>query len=350
MIPKYCRLLLLAVLVAPGEASAQTPAPDPLPGFPRPPATPASLMTPAPDVPPYRCDPLPEPYFVRDPLLDPAAFPQPGWFGDVELGIVGPHIVGVQSALVAIGGRTTDSVVLPAAGFDWTVAPKLEAGYRMQSGAGDLAIRYRGLATEGNSTTTGLDGPAALHSRLDFNVIDADYLSREFSLLPRWQMKWHVGLRLAVLYYDARSDEPFDVAAAGSTVFEQRFSNSYWGLGPHAGVELQHPIDGTKLSLMMRVDGCTLLGRIRQGFFEQSTTLEATGLPLTGETRASGSQDVPILNVQVGAAWHPHDHPGTELFLGYQFEQWWNIGKLSSAGTSSQLYDQGILLRLAINF
>jgi hypothetical protein len=241
-------------------------------------------------------------------------------------------------------------VVLPAASLDWTAAPKVQVGYRILSGAGEFAISYRGLGTEGNATTASLDGPAALHSRLDFNVVDVDYLSREFSLLPHCQMKWHAGLRLATLYYDSRADEPLAVAAAGSTVFEQRFSNSYWGIGPHAGLELQRHIAGTNLSLMARIDGCTLLGRVRQGFFENSTTLDATGLPLTGETRISGSQDVPILNLQAGATWHPRDYPGTELFLGYQYEQWWNVAKVSNAGTAAQLYDQGIVVRLAINY
>ena len=33
------------------------------------------------------------PYFERDPLLDPAELPHPGWLFDVELGIMGSHVV-----------------------------------------------------------------------------------------------------------------------------------------------------------------------------------------------------------------------------------------------------------------
>ena len=87
---------------------------------------------------------------------------------------------------------------LPAAGLDWTVAPRLEVGYRLPSAFGDVRrLSYRFLATDGNGSTSGLDGTASLHSRLDFNQIDLDYLSREFSLAPHWDMKWHFGLRLA---------------------------------------------------------------------------------------------------------------------------------------------------------
>jgi len=64
---------------------------DVLPGLPRPPDAPASLLKAPSAVPPYTCDPLPGPYFERDPLLDPPELPPPGWFADVELGVVGPH-------------------------------------------------------------------------------------------------------------------------------------------------------------------------------------------------------------------------------------------------------------------
>jgi hypothetical protein len=342
-------LAVLGGMLAVPPSYAQTPAPDPLPGLPHPPDVPRSLMAPAPAS-PYRCADLPEPYFVHDALLDPPDFPRPGWFLNAEIDIVAPHIIGVQTDTVQIGANAPDIVALPAAGLAWTVAPRLQVGYRLPSAFGEFALAYRGLSTSGNATTAGLDGTAALHSRLDFNQIDADYLTREFSLLPCWGMKWHLGLRLAYVYYDSRADEPTDVAAAGSTVFEQRFSNSYWGLGPHAGVELERRFEGTGLSVVGRIDGAGLLGRIRQGFFEQSTTLDANGQFTTGETPHSGSQDVPILNLQIGVAWHPPSYPDAQLFLGYVYEQWWNVGKISSVGTAAQLVDQGILLRLAINF
>ena len=41
----------------------------------------------------YGCPELECPYFERDPRLDPAELPQPGWLFDVELGIMGSHVV-----------------------------------------------------------------------------------------------------------------------------------------------------------------------------------------------------------------------------------------------------------------
>ncbi len=66
--------------------------PDPLPGLPRPPDQPASLLRPAPAGPLYGCPQLECPYFRADPRLDPGDLPQPGWLFDVELGIMGSHV------------------------------------------------------------------------------------------------------------------------------------------------------------------------------------------------------------------------------------------------------------------
>ena len=305
------RLLLMLVVVEvmlPTPVSAQTIAPsstvpafDPLPGLPRPPDQPRSLITPAPTSSAYGCADLPEPYFVPDPLLDRPDFAPAGWFLNAEIGFAAPHIKGVQSNANALADTLPKVVFLPAADLEWTVAPRLQFGYRLPSAFGEFAVSYRFLTTDGTDTTTGFDGPAALRTRLNFNQIDLDYLSREFSLAPHWDMKWHFGLRLAELYYDSRSDEPFALAATGNGVFEQRFSNSYWGIGPHAGVELQREVEGTGLSFVSRIDAATLLGRIRQGFFEQLTAVGANGQFTGLESRLSGSQDVPIVNFQVGA-------------------------------------------------
>ena len=191
-------------------ASAQAPPFVPMPSapatgiladLPRPPDAPASLMKPGP-VTQYGCAAQPEPYFVNDPRLDPPAA-QPGWVIDADVDAVVPHIFGVQMGFVGVGARAPDVVSLPAAGFDWAVAPRLQLGYRFPSGFGEFAVSYRGLTTNGEGTTAGLDGPADLRSQLDFHQIDVDYLTREFSL-ANWGMVWHIGTRLTSLYYDSR--------------------------------------------------------------------------------------------------------------------------------------------------
>ena len=38
------------------------------------------------------------------------------------------------------------------------------------------------------------------------------------------------------------------------------------------------------------------------------------------------------------------------FFLGYQFEYWWNVGRLSTSFARGELEDQGVVLRAEFNF
>src|SRR5690242_3573494 len=88
-------ILLLSGWLATSAVQAQTaamPEPEFLKTLPRPPDQPASLLAPAPPLGPPPPD-LERPYFQTDPLLDPPALGLPGWFGDVDFGILKPHLV-----------------------------------------------------------------------------------------------------------------------------------------------------------------------------------------------------------------------------------------------------------------
>jgi hypothetical protein len=164
-------------------------------------------------------------------------------------------------------------------------------------------------------------------------------------------MQWRFGLRWASIYYDANSLEPFDVAAAGSGIFSARTTDRFVGFGPHWGLELARQLDWQGFSVAGWIDGWISLGRIRQGFFEESTTLAPNGLPLGAISQVSSSQAVPSLNVQIGVGYQPPAYPNLEFFLGYQYEYWWNVGRLSITPNSrGELSDQGITLRAAFNY
>src|SRR5437870_2176455 len=98
--------------------------PDVLPGLPRPPDVPASLFQQPSPRPAYTCDLLPGPYFELDPRLDPPWLPAPGWFTDIELAILGPHVKNRLTDLVRLGIRMPDTIHVPSADLDWTVAPR----------------------------------------------------------------------------------------------------------------------------------------------------------------------------------------------------------------------------------
>ena len=232
---------------------AGTEAPNPLPDLPRLPDEPRSLFAPPPPPGPPG-PPLPGPYFEDDPRLDPPILPLPGWFADVETEIAVAHVKNKLVNTVSAGGAAPNTVALPSAELDWTVAPRFELGYRLPSGFGAFALAYRFLTTEGTQGTIGADGPASLHSRLELNEIDFDYVSREFSLWPLWEMQWRFGGRLTELFFDSRADEPFAAAAAGSGIFESRDANGYVGFGPHWGVQLVRQLDASGFSLVGAVE------------------------------------------------------------------------------------------------
>jgi hypothetical protein len=334
------------------QTDGPAPESDLLPRLPNPLLVPRSLAEPTPPA-LYSCEPTPQ-YFESHPLLDPPQLPPPGWFAGVEADTLIPHSKPHLINTVSVGGNPPDVVVMPTPVFDWTVSPRLEAGYHLPAAFGAILIGYRFLHSEGTENTPfSLDGDASLHSRLDLNQISLDYESWEISLWPQFlhlDMKWRLGVRLAFVYFDETADESGAVVANPSGVFEQRASNSYWGIGPHCGVELARRIDGTGLALVGRTDFTDLFGRIRQGFSEKSTTLDASGNPLTGETRVSGTQDVPVFNVQLGVSWTSPACRSVEAFVGYQYEYWWNVGKVSTAGTAGELSDQGVVVRVEINF
>jgi hypothetical protein len=350
-------LLLLAALGGAAATTARAQSPDlPAPrerDVPSPSAftvqpPPAAALPPTPPGPPtptFAPANLPGPYFEVDPLLDRSPLPPPGWFADVDLGAVIPHVKNHLSGLVPRPGTTiTDTVALPSAGLDWTVLPRAEAGYRLPSGFGAFSLSFRFLDTDGNGTAAGLDGPAALHSRLSLHEAGLDYSNNETSLWPNWDMKWTVGLRLLYVFFDSQADESPVAAAAGSTIFEQRESNWYCGFGPHVGLELDRRIGCAGLSLVLRGEGSLYLGRLRQAFAETSTTGR------NGDSSIPVSQAVPAAAFFAGFRWQPPQWPGTEFFLGYQYEHWWDVGKNNNTTSTGELNEQGLFVRAVLNF
>jgi hypothetical protein len=337
--------LALTATVLAQHAAAQDPAaapPDPLPGLPRPPDAPFSLL--APPVVPDHGPPLPGPYFEPDPRLDPEPNPPPGCFTDLEVQILDPHVKNNLSMPVTLLGRTV-TVSAPSAPLDWTVAPEMALGYRLPSGFGELLVRYRYLGSSGDGVYQGPDSPADVQSRLEMHTLDIDYASREWSLWNCcWDMRWFFGARVTSVYFDSHSTESFAAAAAGSGIFREEVSNKFVGVGPHLGLELDKRFDGSGLAIYARADGWVSLGRINQAFTADSTTLAI------GEAREHRSQAVPEENAQIGVRWEPPGWHHTYLYAGYQYEFWWNVGRDSETTSRGTVDDQGVFVRVEVNF
>jgi hypothetical protein len=343
--------------------SAEAPAPaggwEPefLRSLPRPPDQPRSLFAPAlPLAPPPD---LERPYFELDPILDPPQWPQPGWFANVQIGLIHPHVVNGMTGIVpGISSRSGSPVLvsLQNAGLNWTVAPLFEVGYRLPAGFGEFALANRFFNAQGTDTILLMNGPATRMSRLSVNYTDLVYSSREYTAWANWSMKWRAGVRGAYTYIATRVEEPFDRAAAGTGVVAARQTSTSLGAGPYYGVELDRRLAQTGFTFVTRFDAADVFSRFRQRIGAATTTLTPTGQP----TRGFGSGDfwniVPIVNAQIGLGWQPPRYPNASLYVGYVFEYWWNALSNSNThvqthqGDHGEFFNQGVVFQAGVNY
>jgi hypothetical protein len=382
-------LLVAGTLTASGTYAQTTDGPaadavaEPVPEFlktlPRPPDRPASLYAPAPPLAPPPPD-LERPYFQPDPLLDPPVLGEIGWFGRVDIGILKPHLVnelslpvpvpitsapgiplGVPPSVQASPGQNfftppmsiaprSVTVGVDASHLNWTVSPRFEVGYRLPSGFGGISLAYRFLAAQGSDAVIGADGPAVLSSRLDINTADLNWSSREYTPWGRfWDLRVRLGVRYVSVYFDSQANEPFAEAAAGSTLYNQRTTNSFVGLGAAGAVEVGRKLNFWGLRASGLLDFAEPFGRVRQGYFYSSTT-SANGAPHSAETHISSSMTAPIITTQLGLDWQPPAYPTFRLFAGWQFEYWWDVGRELPFSTLGYFFINGIVLRGEWNF
>jgi hypothetical protein len=279
------------------------------------------------------------PLLRGDPLLEAPAWAPPGWFAAVEVDPVSPHVGNNLTAPVTTAAGT-NQVNLPNAELRWTVSPRFEVGYRLPEGYGEFLASYRFVEAAGDSTLPGFDAagnPGALHSRLDMNVFDLDFGSREIPLAmgPAWDMKWLVGVRIATVYFDS---------TAANVALSEHESSHFAGAGPHAAVELARSLAAVPgLALYSRLDGAVLIGSVHQVFAEALTP--PGGGATAGETDQSETQALPMVSAQAGLSWAPPSFPGLRLEGGYLYEGWYNVGLNVASGSRGDITVQGIFLR-----
>jgi hypothetical protein len=325
--------------------------PDPLPGLPRPLDQPKTLFQPAPAVQGYGCPDMECPYFEQDSLLDPYCLPHPGWLFDVEMDLLKTH---VESNVGNTYTPMPGIVFVPMASLNWTVSPRFEFGYRLPSGFGEVDVSYRFLVTEGVGTlplggAASPDAAATLRSHFSMNVGDVDYSATETSLGANWLMKWRIGMRFAGGSFDSQAVEPVGAAAAGSGIFQRSIEADFWGIGPHAALELKSRRNPWGLGWVGRLDGGLLFGQVEQKFVQVSTGGVGTEIDYPND------QQVPILSGFLGLDWRPPSRPNLDILLGSTAEYWWNVGRLSdpdiyNGDSAGEMGAYGVSLRLEYNF
>jgi hypothetical protein len=326
-------------------AQAQIPPQPPAPPYvPYQPGVPAPYVPnqPAPLPLPYNPYPDPNGVLLRgDPLYERPAAAQPGLYFGLELEILAPHIRNGLNANVAATGFEPNVVALGGAPLDWTGSPKFNLGYRFAEGLGSVDVSYRFVVSDGTEILQGFDldgSDAPLKSRLDMNIVDIDYVSREISLGHVCDLQWRVGARLASVFFDSQAEGFF---------LAQQTSNSFFGAGPHVGLDLGHRLGNSEFGLFGRIDTSVPIGQVRQSFSEVFVTSDGT--VVGGATDVHQTQAVPTLGIQFGLSWTPCWRGRQARYtFGYAFEEWWDVGQAGSS--RADLTTQGFFLRGEFNF
>jgi hypothetical protein len=125
----------------------------------------------------------------------------------------------------------------------------------------------------------------------------------------------------------------------------QQSSNYFIGAGPQLALDITREIPNSGLALFSRIDAADYLGQIDQKFSERFGDIDA---PLAfGYSERCGSQAVPYLGVQAGLSWLSHLGK-YRVTAGYEFNQWWNVGKLNDS--RGWVQGQGGFLRTEFNY
>ena len=68
------------------------------------------------------------------------------------------------------------------------------------------------------------------------------------------------------------------------------------------------------------------------------------------QQRVTNGVGTPMLATQAGLSYDVPQWNHARFLIGYQFEEWWQFGRGDNDLSFGALYDQGIFLRLELNF
>jgi hypothetical protein len=282
-----------------------------------------------------------------DPLLDRPDAPLPGFYFNVETNVVFPHLRNQLIVPVTISLTQTDTLHFPGNRLDATISPRFEAGYRLPDGWGGLQLAYGFEATSGSDSVLADQGPAAQRGRLDVNIVEFDYVSREFSLGPHWEMRWGVGAQAMSFYFDS-SVNFLNPGTAPGAVLSQIEANSTVQYGGHALLDLswRAPLPG--LALVGRLKIADSFGRIRQTGTELLESPSSDGTVALFRSTIATSVTVASGSAMFGLSYTVPEWNHSRFLLGYEYEVFFDIGRLNDG--RGQLENQALFLRAELNF
>jgi hypothetical protein len=308
--------------------------------------TPADARQPAPYVLPPAGWPGLE--FPRpDPLLDRPDAPLPGVYFAIETDVVFPHLRNQLVVPVTISPTQTDTLTFPGNRLDATCSPRVEVGYRFADGWGGLQLAYCFEATSGSNSYFSDQGALAQHGRLDVNIVEFDYVSREFSLGPQWEMRWGVGAKAMSFFFDSGINVLGPGTAPG-TVLSQTEASSAVVYGGHALLDLswRTPLPG--LAVVGRLKVADSFGRIRQTGTEQRESLSGDGTVALYRSTIASSVNVQSGSAMLGLGYTVAGWNHSRFLLGYEYAVFFDIGRQNDS--RGQLENQALFLRAELNF
>jgi hypothetical protein len=251
----------------------------------------------------------------------------------VEAAVIFPHLSSFLTAPVSLGTNgPTRLVALPNARLDTTASPLIQvSAFHFGPGYGELSLSYRLLATEGSDSATNT------HSRLNLQTFSLDYLRTDCPLGKDLVLDWDAGVRLQVAFFDTQ---------AQTVSSYQQARNYFFGAGPHAGVGLTRQLPNG-LCLFGRFDAGLIVGYNTTQNFVDTVNDPNLGI-LSGTADQERVHLSPSLAVRTGLTWTPDWLPSGRLRTGYQFEQWYGLGRVN--GSRGDLNAHGPFLSLEMLF
>ncbi|MBM4071804.1 MAG: hypothetical protein FJ271_23195 [Planctomycetes bacterium] len=268
-----------------------------------------------------------------------------GWYVALGVGLVKPHINSGITSGAPVSAALPTAMHLPIAPLDWTALPDVKIGYRFAGGQDELRVRYQGLFSQGRQFFADFDawGSGVVHSRLDFNMIDVDYVSREFI---NWAMGPAPARFLDILFGLRTGNIFFDSNGFGNQVIWQGMRNNFVGIGPHVGVDYSRSLFGPRCGVYLLVDAAGLIGSLRQDFVD--VRFLDNGSIAGGRLRRSDCIGVGNLQLEPGIRVLPLADPRFRVSIGYTWQRWWYVG--DTFDSNADVTIQGIMFRGEFTF
>lgn len=340
----WMALAALAAIVA--WAQAQFPPPVAL-GPPQFGTEALPALPPVPTIPPPP-DMVPPPAFANGMPL-PAwleSKPKPAWSSmgpdgsiwvDGAVGIVYPAVGQKLQGEVKLGSLPV-TVIAPQAKLDWAGMPGITLGYHIPENGGAFLARYQLLASQGTDPFI-VDGVStSVTSRLNTNIIDLGYLTNNLVKAPRYDIRAGFGARYNGVYFDS--------VAGGPNGFFRKVANFYSGAGPTARIDLMRQVALVPgLALSGNLEAGVLIGNMDQTFAAGQTI---AGILYNSQSELNRSVTTYDLKVNAGLSYRPPSAEFFQVFAGYTFEEFFNVGGISPS--SANLIYQGVLLSFRLDY